>query len=104
MAVPLSGALDPERIRATAVTGSDLIVAAPWIVFGAALGAICARLYVARSRARRRRAAQRPERRRLRGHPLPATGNVSPQPPGRTPHGRAGLPEASEAPAREVMK
>jgi hypothetical protein len=45
------------------VTGSDLIVAAPWILFGAALGAICARLYVGRSRARRR-APRRPERRR----------------------------------------
>jgi hypothetical protein len=42
------------------VSGGDLIVLAPWIVFGAALGAICARLYVSRSRARRRRA--RPER------------------------------------------
>lgn len=43
------------------MTLSDLIVAAPWIVFGAALGAICARLYVGRSRARRR-ALRRPER------------------------------------------
>jgi len=44
------------------VSGSDLIVLAPWIVFGAAIGAICARLYVSRSRARRRRALRRPER------------------------------------------
>lgn len=36
------------------MTGSDLIVLAPWIVFGAAVGAICARLIVGRSRARRR--------------------------------------------------
>jgi hypothetical protein len=36
------------------VTGSDLIVLAPWIVFGAAVGAICARLIAGRSRARRR--------------------------------------------------
>jgi len=41
------------------MTGSDLIVLAPWAVFGAALGAICARLYVGRSRARRRRAPRR---------------------------------------------
>jgi hypothetical protein len=47
---------------AAAVTASDLIVLAPWAVFGAVLGAICARLYVGRSRARRRRALQRPER------------------------------------------
>jgi hypothetical protein len=46
-----------------AVTGSDLIVVAPWIIFGAGLGAICARLYVSRSRARRRRRSlRRPER------------------------------------------
>jgi hypothetical protein len=44
------------------VTGSDLIVLAPWIIFGAGLGAICARLYVSRSRARRRRSLQRPGR------------------------------------------
>jgi len=44
------------------MTGSDLIVLAPWVVFGAAIGAICARLYVSRSRARRRRALRRPER------------------------------------------
>ena len=44
------------------MTGSDLIVLAPWVVFGAALGAICARLYVGRSRARRRRALRRAER------------------------------------------
>lgn len=44
------------------MTGSDLIVLAPWAVFGAVLGAICARLCVGRSRARRRRALQRPER------------------------------------------
>jgi len=44
------------------VTGSDLIVLAPWIIFGAGLGAICARLYVSRSRARRRRRLRRPER------------------------------------------
>jgi hypothetical protein len=44
------------------VTGSDLIVLAPWIVFGAAVGAICARLIAGRSRARRRRrAARRPD-------------------------------------------
>jgi len=41
------------------VTGSDLIVLAPWIIFGAVLGAICARLYVSRSRARRRRGPER---------------------------------------------
>jgi len=44
------------------VTGSDLIVLAPWIIFGAVLGVICARLYVSRSRARRRRSLRRPER------------------------------------------
>jgi hypothetical protein len=44
------------------VSGSDLIVLAPWVVFGAALGVICARLYVGRCRARRRRALQRAER------------------------------------------
>lgn len=44
------------------MTGSDLIVLAPWIVFGAAVGAICARLIVGRSRARRR-AVRRPDRR-----------------------------------------
>jgi len=44
------------------VSGSDLIVLAPWIVFGAAVGAICARLIAGRSRARRRRAARRPDR------------------------------------------
>jgi len=44
------------------VTRSDLIVALPWIVFGAAVGAICARLYVGRSRARRRRDLTRAER------------------------------------------
>jgi len=38
------------------------MVAVPWIVFGATLGAICARLYVGRSRARRRRCLTRPER------------------------------------------
>ena len=43
------------------MTGSDLIVLAPWIIFGAGLGAICARLYVSRSRARRRRRVQGPE-------------------------------------------
>jgi hypothetical protein len=52
------------------VTGSDLIVLAPWVVFGAALGAICARLYVGRSRARRRRALhRRPLRRPDRDQP-----------------------------------
>jgi hypothetical protein len=44
------------------VTGSDLIVLAPWIIFGAGLGVICARLYVRRSRARRRRNMRHPER------------------------------------------
>ena len=44
------------------MTGSDLIVLAPWVVFGAAIGVICARLYVGRSRARRRRALRHPER------------------------------------------
>jgi hypothetical protein len=44
------------------MTGSDLIVLAPWVVFGAAVGAICARLHVGRSRTRRRRAPRRPER------------------------------------------
>ena len=44
------------------MTGSDLIVLAPWIIFGAVLGAICARLYVGRSRARRRRGLPPPER------------------------------------------
>jgi hypothetical protein len=43
------------------VTGSDLIVLAPWIVFGAAVGAICARLIAGRSRARRQ-AARRLDR------------------------------------------
>jgi hypothetical protein len=61
------------------VTGSDLIVAAPWIVFGAALGAICARLYVARSRARRRRAMRRPERGR---HGMPPGPRGDPVAPG----------------------
>ena len=42
------------------MTGSDLIVLAPWIVFGAAVGAICARLIAGRSRARRR-AVRRPD-------------------------------------------
>jgi hypothetical protein len=51
------------------VTGSDLIVLAPWIVFGAAVGAICARLIAGRSRARRRRAVRRPHR------PPPASGD-----------------------------
>ena len=36
------------------MTGSDLIVLAPWAVVGAVVGAICARLHVARCRARRR--------------------------------------------------
>ncbi len=44
------------------MTGSDLIVVAPWIVFGAAVGAICARLLTGRSRARRRRTPWGPER------------------------------------------
>ncbi len=44
------------------MSGSDLIVLAPWVVFGAAIGAICARLYVGRARARCRRALRRPER------------------------------------------
>ena len=51
------------------MTGSDLIVLAPWAIFGAALGAICARLYVGRSRARRRRAMRRQERDRTRAAP-----------------------------------
>jgi hypothetical protein len=51
------------------VTGNDLIVLAPWIVFGAAVGAICARLLAARSRARRRRPPRRPNR------PPPASGD-----------------------------
>ena len=44
------------------MSGSDLIVLAPWIVFGAAVGAICARLIAGRSRARRRRAPRHPDR------------------------------------------
>ena len=44
------------------VTGSDLIVLAPWILFGAAVGAIGARLWTGRSRARRRRALRHPAR------------------------------------------
>ncbi len=42
------------------MAGSDLIAMAPWLVFGAGLGAICARLYVGGSRACRRRALRRP--------------------------------------------
>jgi hypothetical protein len=48
------------RKGTAAVTGTDLIVLAPWILFGAALGAIYARLHVARSRARRHRALRHP--------------------------------------------
>ena len=60
-----------------AVTIDDLIVLAPWIVVGATVGVICARLFLGRSRARRRGTPQSPERpastgespgRRLRGH------------------------------------
>jgi hypothetical protein len=51
------------------VTGNDLIVLAPWIIFGAAVGAICARLLAGRSRTRRRRAARRPNR------PPPSSGD-----------------------------
>jgi hypothetical protein len=86
------------------VTGSDLIVAAPWIVFGAVLGAICARLYVGRARARRRRALQRPKRRRLMRHPRAGTGSVTPQPPGPAPHGRECPSGASEADAKEAIE
>jgi len=53
------------------VTGSDLIVLAPWIVFGAAVGAICARLLAGRFRARRRRTVRRPD-------PPPPTSGDSP--------------------------
>jgi hypothetical protein len=60
------------------VTGSDLIVLAPWIIFGAVLGAICARLYVSRSRARRRRALQRPERGCFMRLPTSTTASVTP--------------------------
>ena len=52
------------------MTGSDLIVLAPWIGFGAAVGAICARLLTGNSRARRRRAPRRTE-------PLPPTSGDS---------------------------
>ena len=45
-----------------AVTRSDLIVLVPWIVVAVAVGAICARLFTARSRARRRRTPQFPRR------------------------------------------
>ena len=51
------------------MTGSDLIVLAPWIIFGAAVGAICARLLAGRSRARRRRETRRANR------PPPASGD-----------------------------
>jgi hypothetical protein len=44
------------------VTGSDLIVLAPWVVLGAAVGAICGRLLTARSGGPRRRARRRPGR------------------------------------------
>ena len=50
-----------------AVTGNDLIVLAPWIVVGAAVGAICAWLFRARSRARRRSTRRPPERPRPAG-------------------------------------
>jgi hypothetical protein len=45
-----------------AVTSSDLIVLMPWIVVAVAVGVICARLFTARSRARRRRTPQFPQR------------------------------------------
>ena len=50
-----------------AVTGNDLIVLAPWIVVGAAVGAICAWLFTARSRARRRSTRRPPQRPRPTG-------------------------------------
>jgi hypothetical protein len=60
-----------------AVTRSDLIVLAPWVIVAAVVGVICARLFTARARARRRRTPQFPQRpkstnrhrgRRLRAH------------------------------------
>ena len=45
-----------------AVTRSDLIVLAPWIAVAVTVGVICARLFTARSRARRRRTRQFPQR------------------------------------------
>jgi hypothetical protein len=44
------------------VTRSDLIVLVPWIVVAVVVGAICARLFTARLRARRRRTPQFPRR------------------------------------------
>jgi hypothetical protein len=55
------------------VTANDLILLAPWVVVGAAVGAICAWLFTARSRARRRSKPRPPER---------------PRPTGRDPDGR----------------
>jgi hypothetical protein len=49
------------------VTRDDLIVLAPWIVVGAAVGAICAWLFTARSRARRRSTPQPSQRPRPAG-------------------------------------
>jgi hypothetical protein len=40
------------------MTGTDLIVAAPWIIFAAALAVVCIRLFRAR-RASRRHASRR---------------------------------------------
>jgi hypothetical protein len=37
------------------VTAADLLVLAPWLIFGAALAAICYRLLIRRGASRRRR-------------------------------------------------
>jgi len=44
------------------MTGTDLIVAAPWIIFAAALAVVCIRLFRARRASRRDAAKAQPER------------------------------------------
>jgi hypothetical protein len=41
------------------MTGNDLLVVGPWIIFGACLAALCIRLLRARRSARRSSSAQR---------------------------------------------
>lgn len=43
------------------MTGADLLVLAPWIIFGAGLAAICHRLLSLRSASHRRHSASWPE-------------------------------------------
>lgn len=71
------------------VTGSDLIVLAPWLVFGAAVSAIYARVRIGGSRARRRRAGRRPPRPGPGGADL---GDRHPGEPGDGAHDRAPAP------------